>query len=63
MGIAAELARRIIAFRYDGLPEGAVAWAKTAILDTVGVTLAGAGEECVRIVCCTAAIDNGMEPS
>jgi len=50
LAIAGELARRIKAFRYDGLPEDAVAWAKTAILDTVGVTLAGAGEECVRIV-------------
>ena len=59
MGIAAELARRIIAFRYDDLPEDAVAWAKTAILDTVGVTLAGAGEECVRIVERIQGIDGG----
>ena len=50
MTIARELARRIKAFRFDDLPEDAVAWAKTAILDTVGVTLAGAGEDCVRIV-------------
>ncbi len=50
MSIASELSRRIKAFRYDDLPEEAVTWAKTAILDTVGVTLAGAGEDCVRIV-------------
>ncbi len=50
MTIAGELARRIKAFRYDELPEAAVVWAKTAILDTVGVTLAGTGEDCVRIV-------------
>jgi len=50
VNIAGELARRIGAFRYDDLPEGAIAWAKTAILDTVGVTLAGAVEDCVRIV-------------
>ena len=50
MTIARELARRILAFRYDDLPEDAVSWAKTAILDTVGVTLAGAAEDCVRIL-------------
>ena len=50
MTIAKELARRIGAFRFDDLPEDAVAWAKTAILDTMGVTLAGAGEDCVRIL-------------
>jgi len=50
MTIANELAQKIQAFRYDDLPEAAVAWAKIGILDTVGVTLAGAGEECVRIV-------------
>ncbi len=50
MSIAKELARRIKAFRYDDLPEDAVTWAKTAFLDTVGVTLAGAGEDCVRII-------------
>ena len=50
MTIAKELARRIKAFRYDDLPEDAVTWAKTAILDTVGVTLAGAGEDCVGMV-------------
>ena len=50
MTIAKQLAGRIRAFRYDGLPDEAVTWAKTAILDTVGVTLAGSREECVRIL-------------
>ena len=50
MTIAKELARRIKAFRYEDLPDDAVAWAKTGILDTVGVTLAGAGEDCVGMV-------------
>ena len=50
MSIAIELALRIKAFRYDDLPEEAVAWAKTAILDTIGVTLAGADQDCVRIL-------------
>ena len=44
MTIAAELARRIGAIRSTDLPAEAVAWAKVGILDTVGVTLAGAGE-------------------
>lgn len=50
MAVAKELARRILSFRFDDLPEDAVAWAKTAILDTVGVTLAGANEDCVHLV-------------
>jgi len=50
MTIAGELARRIKAFRYDDIPDTAVTWAKVGILDTIGVTLAGAGEECVSIV-------------
>jgi 2-methylcitrate dehydratase PrpD len=44
------IAERIGAIRYDGLPEDAVHWARVAILDTVGVTLAGAGEPCAQIV-------------
>src|SRR5579864_6022904 len=44
------IAERIAAIAYDDLPPEAVEWAKMAILDTVGVTLAGAGEPCARIV-------------
>jgi 2-methylcitrate dehydratase PrpD len=47
--IATALAERIHAFTYDGLPEAAVERAKTGILDTVGVTLAGSLEPCARI--------------
>src|SRR5215472_9265587 len=43
------IAERIGAIRYEGLPAEAVRWAKAAILDTVGVTLAGAREPCARI--------------
>ncbi len=49
MTIATELAGRILAFAYDGLPKAAVEWAKMGILDTVGVTLAGSREPCARI--------------
>src|SRR5436190_21513157 len=43
------IAERIGAIRYEGLPAEAVRWAKAAILDTVGVTLAGAAEPCACI--------------
>ena len=59
MTIAAELARRIGAITFADLPPEAVAWAKVGILDTVGVTLAGAGESCARIVSGVAAHSAG----
>ena len=50
MTLAQELAKRINAVRYEDLPPDAIHWAKVGILDTVGVTLAGAREETARIV-------------
>jgi 2-methylcitrate dehydratase PrpD len=50
MSIASLLAERIAGVSYDALPADAVHWAKVAILDTVGCTLAGASEPCARIV-------------
>src|ERR1700757_781622 len=50
MTIAEILAERIAGVRYDALPEAALHWARVAILDTVGCTLAGASEPCARIV-------------
>src|SRR5262245_7861475 len=50
MTLAIELAKRIYALRYEDLPPEAVRWAKVGILDTVGVTLAGAREDTTRIV-------------
>src|SRR5579863_7662026 len=50
MTIADTLADRITSVRYDELPEAALHWARVAILDTVGCTLAGASEPCARIV-------------
>jgi len=44
------IAERIGAIHYGGLPVEAIARARTAILDTVGVTLAGAREPCAEIV-------------
>jgi len=50
MTLTQELAKRINALRYEDLPPEAIHWAKVGILDTVGVTLAGALEETTRIV-------------
>jgi 2-methylcitrate dehydratase PrpD len=50
MTLALDLAKRINALRYEGLPAEAVHAAKVGILDTVGVTLAGAREDAARIV-------------
>jgi 2-methylcitrate dehydratase PrpD len=50
MTLALELAQRINALSFNELPHEAIHWAKVGILDTVGVTLAGAREDCSRIV-------------
>jgi len=50
MTLTLELAKRINALRYEALPPEATHWAKIGILDTVGVTLAGAREDTTRIV-------------
>jgi 2-methylcitrate dehydratase PrpD len=49
MTLAQELAARIHALSYDTLPPEALHAAKVGILDYVGVTLAGAGEDTARI--------------
>lgn len=50
MGFALELAKRINALTYDTLPPEAIHWAKVGILDTVGVTIAGATDPAATIV-------------
>ena len=47
--LARALGERIQAIAFAALPDAAVGWAKIGILDTVGVTLAGAPEPCARI--------------
>ena len=59
MTLLEQIAEKIVAIRYEGLPAEAVHWAKAAILDTVGVTLAGANEDCTRIVEKTLAVGGG----
>lgn len=50
MSFATELSNKINELQYDTLPANAVHWAKVGILDTVGVTIAGAAEDATRIV-------------
>ncbi len=50
MTIARQLAERVLAVRYEELPEEAIEWSEIAFLDTVGVALAGAGEPSVELV-------------
>ncbi|HET8722066.1 MAG TPA: MmgE/PrpD family protein [Nitrospira sp.] len=55
-----ELAHRMSAITLDACPSQAVATAKSAILDTLGVTLAGAGADCTRAV--SRALDRSFAP-
>ena len=50
MSLARQLAERITALRYEDLPPEAVYWSKVAVLDTVGVALAGAKEGAPGII-------------
>ena len=50
MGLARQIAERVAALAYEDLPPEAVYWSKVAVLDTVGVTLAGAVEAAPRIL-------------
>jgi 2-methylcitrate dehydratase PrpD len=47
--IAQELAARINGLKFDDYPQEAIDWAKVAVLDTLGVSLAGAPEETTQI--------------
>lgn len=49
MSIALQLAEKIRGLGFDALPDEAVHWARVGIIDTVGVTLAGAREPCATI--------------
>src|SRR5712692_5878072 len=49
-GLAREYGRRVAEFGYSDLPPDALYWAKVGILDTVGVTLAGALEPCATFL-------------
>jgi 2-methylcitrate dehydratase PrpD len=50
MSVAEKVAERIAHTRYEDLPDEAIHWAKVAILDTLGVTVAGSVEPLSKIV-------------
>jgi 2-methylcitrate dehydratase PrpD len=59
MSIANSLAERIAAFAFADVPDEALRWARIGIIDTIGVTLAGAEQPCARIARTVAAPSNG----
>jgi len=63
MTLAQQLAERITAMRYEDLPPEAVYWCKVAVLDTVGVTLAGALEAAPKMVADVLGLQSASGPS
>ena len=49
MGIAGELGGKVANLHWASIDDQALHWAKAGILDIIGVTLAGASEDCARI--------------
>ncbi len=62
MSLARQLAERISALRYEDLPPEAVYWCKVAVLDTLGVMLAGSVEDAPRIVEEALGVQSGEGP-
>ena len=50
MKLARYFAERLTALKYEDLPQEAVYWSKVAVMDTLGVMLAGSLEEPPHIV-------------
>ena len=63
MSLARQLAELIHAMRYEQLPPEAVYWSKVALLDTLGVTLAGSLEAAPRLLVDTLELQSGSGPS
>lgn len=49
MDVSAKIAQFVVRTQYDNIPPKALATAKTAVLDCLGVALAGSREECAKI--------------
>ena len=61
--IAERLAGNILSTEWDNLPPQAIHWAKIGIMDTIGVTLAGAGEDCTRAILETPGVAESPGPA
>lgn len=58
-GLAQALGERIAALSFAQLPADALRWARMGILDTIGVTLAGAREDAPRLAALALELHNG----
>lgn len=63
MGLARELAKRITTLRYEDLSAESIYWNRIAVLDTIGVTLAGSTEEAPQIFEDALELKSGSGPS
>lgn len=63
MSLARQFAERVTALHYEDLPPEAVYWSKVAVLDTVGVTLAGSVEAAPKILREILGLQAGAAPS
>lgn len=63
IAVGRALAERIAALRYDDLPPEALQWSRIALLDTIGVALAGSTEDAPQIACQALGLDSSTGPS
>jgi len=63
MSIADQLAERIVSTDYSHIPADAITAAKAGLLDTIGVTLAGADQDCARMAGAALGIAAAAGPS
>lgn len=62
MTIAERIADKVLSVDFTDLPDQAVHWSKLGILDTIAVTLAGAPEECTRLLLGTPGVADAPGP-
>src|SRR5881394_2780320 len=61
--LATRLAEKICAFRPEGMTARALSEARTAIIDTIGCTLAGIPEPCAQILLETPGVADAVGPA
>ena len=60
MGVARQLGEKVAGLDWAAINDEALHWAKAGIMDTIGVTLAGANQDCARIAARTIATGRAM---
>ncbi|HEX9143037.1 MAG TPA: MmgE/PrpD family protein, partial [Candidatus Binatia bacterium] len=61
MDVTATIAKFVVDVKYETIPPKALTNAKTAVLDCLGVALAGSREECAKICAQIARLENTKE--